>query len=109
MKSSFNKSIRKKLRELADIAHDRELGQHLSALQEEFGSWKSGNISPHELSDRIHEFHDGPSRDVWLFYNRFKTDIIVARALNEGLIAESEVPEAIRNAIASQIDFFRSE
>jgi hypothetical protein len=60
------KSNRRKLRELAGVAYTRELSAELAKLEGDFGQWRSGEIDPFELSDRIHRFHDGISRDLWL-------------------------------------------
>ena len=103
----MNKSIRKRLRELADIAYERELGNHLSKLYDEFGAWRSGKISSSELSDRIHKFHTGRARDIYTLFSDSKPDLVVARALNMGIIAEDEVPADVRKAIARSIETFR--
>lgn len=103
----MNKSIGKKLRELANIAYERELSNHLSKLRDEFDAWGSGKISSSELSDRIRKFHNGPARNVYLVHSDSKADWVVARGLNMGLIAENEVPVDVRNCIARTIETFR--
>jgi hypothetical protein len=62
------KANSRKLRELAGVAYSRELGTELSNVEKEFGRWRSGEIDPFELSDRIHRFHDGVSRDLYIAY-----------------------------------------
>jgi hypothetical protein len=105
--SSLNKSLREKLRELAGLAYERELGQHLGKLHERFDQWRDGKMLASELSDHIHEFHDGASRDLYGLYGKFKPDFIVARALGTGILTEDEVPVDVRQAIAERIEAFR--
>jgi hypothetical protein len=73
------KANKRKLRELAGMAYRRELGAELSKLEEEFARWRSGEIDPFELSDRIHRFHDGISRDLYVLYGRL-TQAMLLRA-----------------------------
>jgi lysine/ornithine N-monooxygenase len=103
----LDKSIRKKLRELADIAYERELGQHLSKLYNEFVAWRSGKISSHELADRVHQYHNGQLHDAYILFTDSKPDIVVAKALSMGIMTEDEVPDDVRKAIARSIEAFR--
>lgn len=63
-----SKVIRRKLREFAGLAHEAELRQELGHLAAQFDEWRAGCLDSFELSDRIHEFHNGPSREI---YNRY--------------------------------------
>ena len=72
---------RKHLAELAGLAHDRELELYLSELENRFREWRQGTISSTELSDFIHEFHDGSARAVYSTYTQMKRDEVAARAL----------------------------
>ncbi len=103
----MDKSIRKKLREIADFAYERELGQHLSKLYDEFVAWRSGKISSRELCDRVHNFHNGQLHDAYILCSDSKPDIVVAKALSMGIITEDEVPDDVRKAIARSIEAFR--
>lgn len=104
----MNKSIKKKLRELADIAYERELGQHLSKLYDEFVAWRSGKIPSHELADRVHQFPNRQLHDAYILFADSKPDVVVAKALNMGIITENEVPDDVRKAIARSIETFRT-
>ncbi len=99
--------MRKQLRELVEVAHDRELGLYLSELETRFGEWRDGQIGPTELSDFIHEFHDGSSRAVYKTYTILKRDQLVARAIGIGLLREDEVSEEIREMLSDSIAYFR--
>jgi hypothetical protein len=68
----LTKSQRKRIRQLAAEAYARELAAALSALHDEFERWKRDEISVFELSDRVHRFHNGVSREL---YNRYATNM----------------------------------
>jgi hypothetical protein len=104
---SNEKEVRKQLRELAGKAHDRELGLYLSDLENRFEDWRAGTISPIELSEFIHEFHDGASRAVYKTYTKLKRDQLVARAIGIGLLPEDEVPLEVKERLAGAIDYYR--
>ena len=66
-----------------------------------------GEISPSELSDLIHEFHDGSARSVYKTYSNLDREQLVARAIGIGLLEESEVSDEIRERLSSSIGFYR--
>lgn len=101
------KAIKRKLRELAGVAYTRELGAELSKLELEFARWRSGEIDPFELSKKIHEFHDGISRDLYVLYGRLPPSESVARAVVLKVIQEAEVPPEILAALERPLQFFR--
>ena len=105
----IGKTKRKELARLAGLAHDRELGLYLSELEVHFRDWREGRIGPSELSDFIHEFHDGSARAVFKTYSLLKRDQLVARAVGIGLLKENEVAEEIRQSLAGLIDHYRED
>ena len=52
------------VRGLAGEAYERELVVALRSLREAFVHWEAGSISASDLTDRIHEFHNGVARDA---------------------------------------------
>lgn len=103
------KANKRKLRELAGVAYARELGAELSKLETEFTKWRSGSIDPFELSDRIHRFHGGVSRDLYSLYSRLPPSHSVARALALQVLQESEVPSEILEALEGPLKFYREQ
>ncbi len=91
-----SKAAKRQLRELAALAYERELSRELALLERAFQDWRQGRISPFELSDLIHRFHNGPSRELYSFYHLGDNHLAVANALGAGVLDESEVPEAVR-------------
>jgi hypothetical protein len=91
------KAIKRAMRSLVGLAHENELSRALDELYGDFQEWKSGRIDPVELSDRIHKFHDGANRQIYLCYTgRLDPLFLVRRALEEGLIQKAAVPKELR-------------
>lgn len=101
------KQARKKLRELADQAYEEELRRALQPLAEAFERWKVRDRSSFEISERIHEFHNGPARTIWGWYARFKPDQTVPRAVATGILPPGSLPEELAASLAQTIDFFK--
>ena len=106
---NLTKRQRRVLRELADVAHSRELSAELTKLEEDFRRWRTGELDPHELSDLIHVFHQGPSRKLFTRYTDTSKTIAVAYALMHGIIDESEVEAEILELLRPTLGFFRDQ
>ena len=102
----FTKSERKKLRELAGEAYSRELHEALGDLDSAFSDWRASHIDGFQLSDFIHEFHDGISRDLYSLYNSMDSGFLVARAVARRLLARKEVPPKLLEGLAHMIEYF---
>ena len=103
--ADFSKKEGAELRRLASEAYERELGEHLSALEKSFSEWRRGKLLSSELSSEIHEFHQHAAREIWSMYQTPHESTLVARAIALGIIAENEVPslllEKLRDTVAS--------
>lgn len=108
MPKNDRKKMKRQMRELATLAYERELGNHLSKLQRNFSEWGAHKITAFELSDRIHEFHNGPSRELFKTYDLPKPDFLVVRAVVLGILTEEEVPAEILEFLSGQIQSLRS-
>ncbi len=107
MKKDPEKIQRQRIRELAALAHERELARELGALEVDFSRWRRGEISVHELCDRIHEFHNGPARDLHSLYNGNLLDMVVGAAIGRGVLTEEEVPSEMVDVLRRHVDFAR--
>ena len=99
MTHHYSKPIRKKLRELADLAHERELSSALETLNCHFTRWRRQEINCFELNDRIHSFHQKISRELWKTYSSIEDDFLVCRAVKLGFLSKEDVPEKVDKAI----------
>ncbi len=92
----LTKGQRRELRRIAGLAHERELGSALTAVEEQFRRWRSGEIGPHDLNDAIHRFHQGPSRQLWLQYQDGPVEFAAVHAVQRGVVAADELaPEVL--------------
>ena len=105
--TKFTKSERALLRALTEEAWEAELGEELEELFEDCTKWLDHGMSALDLSDRIHEFHNGPSRDLYSLYTGAEPAMIAARAIAMGFIDEKSLNDELRSKLAEQIDTFR--
>jgi len=103
----LTKAEKRKLRALAEEAYAHELDNALRDLDSGFSDWRQKHITGFQLSDLIHEFHQGPSRELFSDYTRLDPGLLVARAIARGLLKEHEVPEVLRMALGSLIAYCR--
>lgn len=94
-RNRFTKSERKELRRLAGLAYERELSKALESLERKFGQWKKNKITTFELNDFIHKFHNGVARDLWSFYTDGNNEMIVAHAIDKGIILKTEISPGV--------------
>lgn len=94
-------------RRLADKAYEIELSKSVTDLYEQFLKWRSGDITVWDLSDMIHKFHDGESRELYKFYALGKNyQYQVARAIHNGCISMKDLEERYRREIQFVIDSY---
>jgi len=103
----FTKPEKKILRKLASEAYARELHQALGDLDSAFSDWRNGRIDGFQLSDFVHEFHQGTSRDLYIQYTRSDPGLLVARAVARHLLKESEVPKPLLAALKGLVEYCR--
>jgi hypothetical protein len=103
---SFEKAQRKELRRLAGVAYERELGTALAGLEAQFQEWHAGKLNVHELSNAIHQFHNGVARDLYVTYTRLEPRIAVAQAVARKILRDDEVPPGLREALQSLITLY---
>jgi len=105
----LTKTQRRRARQLAEAGWQAELSEALRDLQGLFGDWRRGHLDAFQLSDAIHEFHDGPNRDLFKRYTRLPPEMAAARAVALDLVDPAEVPDDLREALGGLIDFWREE
>jgi hypothetical protein len=103
----ITKSERALLRSLAEEAWDTELRDALTELFEDFGKWADDGMSAFELSDKIHEFHNGISRELYVRYTTLRPEILVSRAVAFGIVGEEALGKSLLERLARNIESFR--
>lgn len=107
----LTKKTKKRLRELLGIAYARELDRYLLDLSKKFDDWKNGKIDCWNLSDHIHEFHNGISRDLFNAYNckSVHPTYMISRALVKKLIQKEDIPPEALPHVENCTSLFEEE
>ncbi|HKS80566.1 MAG TPA: hypothetical protein VJR23_03600 [Candidatus Acidoferrales bacterium] len=96
-KEEYPPRIKKAMRSIVGIAKEAKMRKALDELFADFQEWKAGSIDSFELSDRIHKFHNGPNREIYVRYtSRLDLRFLIQYALDEKLIHEIDVPDEVR-------------
>jgi hypothetical protein len=95
------------LRQLAGQAWESELNRELDTLFKAFGLWANKELSAFELSDRIHEFHDGVSRDLYSRYTGSNPLPVVCGAIAVGILSEESLGSGLKGKLEPVIKAFR--
>ena len=104
----FTKHERKQLRELASDIYETELGALLETVASSGDQWRGGALLASEMSDAIHQFHQGESRRHWTMYQSLSEDQIVARGIALGLIGDGKLPHALKEKLSHLLALFQS-
>ena len=108
--NDLTKSQKKHLRQLAGQCYEKELSMALEALHEDFQKWKRSEITPWDLTEKIHEHHDKTARELWKTYVQMNDpSLAVSIALAKGIISIDEVPENCRELVEIRSEFFKQE
>jgi hypothetical protein len=73
---------------------------------EAFQRWKVRAASSFEVSELIHQFHLGPSRELRGTYQAPTPDALMARAVALGVLASESVPPEVAASLTAQIEAF---
>jgi hypothetical protein len=110
MQGDYSKAIKRRIHELARVAHERKLAAALAELEGELTRWRQGAIDAFEVSERIHRFHDGVARELWTRYSdAAMLDWQVARDIAAGAITEEEAGTEVVAALQPSIETSRRE
>ncbi len=103
----YPKQVKRQLRDLVGLAYEAELKLALTQLAEQFDTWRENKISSGELSDLIHQYHQGLSRELYNLYDNAPIDILVASAVARRLIKEEDVSPEVLSCIQNVLEFCR--
>jgi hypothetical protein len=103
------KSMKRLVRHWAAAAHDRDLSNALVDLRAQFDRWQRREITAYDLNRLIHEFHQGPSREIWKRYATNHLAPAVASAVAAGVLTREELPVPLLEHLAGLIEFFEAD
>ena len=104
----ITKAERSLLRQLAQEAWEAELDDKLEQLFEDFSRWTEDGMSAFELSEKIHDFHNGASRELYGRYTGLDPAVTVARAIAMGILDDKVLGYTLHAKLTDQIEAFRS-
>jgi hypothetical protein len=96
----------KKILEFVAEALERELHLELTKLDLRFAEWRNGRLGSGELSDDIHQYEAGPSRELFKRYNGGLPDMMVAYAITAGILKREEIPAELLEALTGPLECF---
>ena len=100
-------SSRKAIRDAASVAYERELAAELEEVAQAFIEWKAGRLNAFDVSEAIHEFHQGASRELFKRYEAGSTslpDFALASAVIAGFLELEEIASPGRDHIAKVVE-----
>jgi hypothetical protein len=97
------------LRELAGTAHEEALRRALRPVGEAFARWNRGELSSVALGELMHEFHQGPARQLWVTYHRATLEISVAQAILDGLLDRQTIAPDVLESLGRALAFCESK
>lgn len=104
------KRFKKEVGRLTEKAYRSQLENELSKLSKSFDDWPNKEIDCFELTEKIHQFHDGASRELWKCYNYTKDQkYLIAVAIVEGQLLESEISKELLDELQPVIQFCKEQ
>jgi hypothetical protein len=108
MSRELTKAHKRRLRDLAGLAYERELATASEALLQEFRRWNGKEIDVFELNEKIHEFHNGISRALYAKYVGMDPAFGVAQAIKGGVLKRAEIDDEIFALVSGMIEVLSS-
>lgn len=90
-------------------AHEEELRRALVPLEAAFQRWRAGHLGSGELVELIHEFHQGPARELFKKYNSGQLELAVAHAIVSGVVDRSRLPPELLEILGRAIAFYEGQ
>lgn len=100
------KPIRQALAQWSGIAYERELTFELWKLSDYFKQLDRGELTPFDVSDAIHLFHDGICRQLYVRYvmSGIGDETLVSSAVVHGTLSREELPPELLEYLEKEIE-----
>lgn len=108
MSGDLTKADKKKVRQLAGIAWERELREEIRGIADAIDEMENGSLSPFDVDVRIHEFHNGASRDLYRQYSESLPWLGVSRAFFDRVLTDDDLVDASDEVRAGIAEFAAS-
>ncbi len=97
----LSKKQKRHLRELTELAYERDLERCLEVLAQNFDAWRKNDVSVWDLDRKIHEYHQEIARSLYKSYTLNNPIFTVAFGIAQGVISIDEVDESCRGRVLS--------
>ena len=94
MQDEYAKADRKLVRKLAGVAWERQLRDELNSIGCVIAEMQSGDLSPFDVNERVHQFHNGISRELYNLYSGPDPWFAVCRAHYDGVLTDEDLVDA---------------
>jgi hypothetical protein len=104
------KNIKRQLRDLVGRIYELQLDRALGALAGEFEAWKRKEIDAFELEKRVHQFHQGPARELYVQYgsaSSLNLELLVAHAVQEQILSKDDIPAEVLPYLENALAFYQ--
>jgi hypothetical protein len=91
---NLTKADKKRVRQLAGIAWERELRCELRKIAAAIEEMENNSLSPFDVNDSIHRFHNGASRDLYKQYSDSLPWWGVCRAYHDRVLTDDDLVDA---------------
>ncbi len=81
----------------------------LEPVAEAVRRWERGELGGGELSEIIHDFHQGPARVLHGRYNTARLEMAVAYAITAGILDRQTIPVELLDHLARALQFYEGE
>ena len=99
--------LRSEMDRIQMVIYEIELSAELQKLEADFENWKNGTLTVFQLNQKIHAFHSGPNKELFLKYERPSfADINIAQAIMDGKYDINDLSEELRPMIQKRLQAF---
>lgn len=101
------RKIDKRMKELAQLAYERDISRCIDVLHAQMNEWKDGKMTVWDIEQSIHEFHNKIARSLYRSYAMTDTYLAVAFGVAQEVLSLDDIPDSEKAKIqdvAERID-----
>src|SRR6185369_11341487 len=89
-----SRKIDKRMKELAQLAYERDISRCIDVLHAQMNEWKEGKTTVWDIEQSIHEFHNKIARGLYRSYAMTDTFLAVAFGVAQGVLSLDDIPKS---------------
>jgi len=103
-------TLKQEMIDLQKELYKRELSIEMDALYASFQKWKRNECEVFELTNQIHTFYKGASKEIFLKYERPSfADLNIANAVINGILKMEELSEELQPLISKKVKILQRD